>query len=181
MQLPKCHKDVWCVCVCVVIFYHFCALPRSVLSFSTLDTHVWHSPPAHNEPSFKPLINSKNQQVCLSCLFSLSSICQDRLGYFQGHSTFWKRMKRYLLGCLQNKAANRQDENSNVCSMADSIYIKVKQGMFSCWTFPYLRVAGLSISYQVRVPRKITLTNTGPPSPVKRCCVTSRSKVALAM
>lgn len=35
--------------------------------------------------------------------------------------------------------------------MADSIDIKVKNGMFSYWTFPYLGLAGLSISYQVSI------------------------------
>ena len=84
------HSGFWCVryCCCCCSWYHFSLMPGSVLSFSTLDTHVWRISPAHNELSFKPLINSRNQQVCLPCLFSLSSIGQDRLGYFQGHSIF---------------------------------------------------------------------------------------------
>lgn len=60
-------------------------------------TCTWHVPSAHNELSLKSLINSRNQQVCLYCLFSLSWICQDRLGYCQGHSICCKWMKRYLV------------------------------------------------------------------------------------
>lgn len=60
-------------------------------------TCTQHVPPAHNELSLKSLINSRNQQVCLYCLFSLSWICQDRLDYCQGHSIRCKWMKRYLV------------------------------------------------------------------------------------
>lgn len=58
---------------------------------------TWHYPSAHNELSLKLLINSRNQQVCLYCLFSLSWICQDRLDCCQGHSICCKWMKRYLV------------------------------------------------------------------------------------
>jgi len=60
-------------------------------------TCTWHVPSARNELSLKALINSRNQQVCLYCLFSLSWICQDRLDCCQGHSICCKWMKRYLV------------------------------------------------------------------------------------
>lgn len=59
-------------------------------------TCTWHVPAAHNELSLKGLINSRAQQVCLHCLFSLSWICQDRLDYCQGHSIGCEWRKRYL-------------------------------------------------------------------------------------
>lgn len=60
-------------------------------------TCTWHVPSAHNELSLKLLINSRNQQVYVYCLFSLSWICQDRLDYCQGHSIRCKWMKRSLV------------------------------------------------------------------------------------
>lgn len=67
--------------------------------------------------------------------------------------------------------------------MTDLIYIKVKEGMFSYWIFPYLRVAGLSVSYVVDVLPNVTLTykKMGLALPVNMCCVILQSKLFFAV